>query len=319
MTQNFSYIYLPDTQFYSSTYPSNFTAQTQWIVDNKDALNIQFVLHVGDVVNTASSTTQWTRADAAFDILDADDSIPYLVCIGNHDYNSLSTRSVTNFKTYFPQSRYTSRSWWNGGFYSLNNPQNLYQLHDYEDAKFLLLSLEFGPRQEVLDWAMGLMSTYSDRKVILTTHSFMYRDGTRCTTGDQYNPHNYGMGADVHDGEEMWQEIKSAPNLIWVQNGHDILGANVSVSVRRTDAGTNGNDIKQVQANYQQFTNGGNGYLRIMNVKPALGTVEVQTYSPVLDAFITNDKEQFTYPFMDAEPHPQVPGERFGPATQTLF
>ena len=45
--QNFSIVVLPDTQFYSESYPGIFTNQTQWIVDNKDRLNIKFVIHVG--------------------------------------------------------------------------------------------------------------------------------------------------------------------------------------------------------------------------------------------------------------------------------
>ena len=36
-----------------------FNAMSQYIVDNR-TINVAFVTHVGDIVNTASSTTQWT-------------------------------------------------------------------------------------------------------------------------------------------------------------------------------------------------------------------------------------------------------------------
>ena len=42
---------MPDTQHYSESFPAIFTSQTQWIVDNKDARNIVFVTHEGDIVN----------------------------------------------------------------------------------------------------------------------------------------------------------------------------------------------------------------------------------------------------------------------------
>jgi hypothetical protein len=49
----FTIVALPDTQFYSSSYPETFAAQTQWIVDNKERLNIVFAAHLGDVSTPA--------------------------------------------------------------------------------------------------------------------------------------------------------------------------------------------------------------------------------------------------------------------------
>ena len=35
--EDFSIIILPDTQYYSESYPAIFETQAQWIIDNKDA------------------------------------------------------------------------------------------------------------------------------------------------------------------------------------------------------------------------------------------------------------------------------------------
>ena len=89
--QDFTIIALPDTQNYSQYYPTIYSAQTQWIVNNKDALNIVYVAHEGDIVNTASSTTEWNNADDAMNLLEdplttgLPDGIPYGVVPGNHD------------------------------------------------------------------------------------------------------------------------------------------------------------------------------------------------------------------------------------------
>ena len=57
--RNFTIIGLPDTQYYTDIRhggtPAHFTAQTQWIADNKDSLNIVFVAHLGDVVQKGNT------------------------------------------------------------------------------------------------------------------------------------------------------------------------------------------------------------------------------------------------------------------------
>jgi len=50
--EDFTVVVLPDTQFYSESFPTTFTAQTQWIMDNRDTLNIEYVAGVGDIVPT---------------------------------------------------------------------------------------------------------------------------------------------------------------------------------------------------------------------------------------------------------------------------
>ncbi len=55
----FTIIALPDTQHYSEAYPAIFTSQTQWIVDNKDARNIVFVTHEGDIVEHNNLASEW--------------------------------------------------------------------------------------------------------------------------------------------------------------------------------------------------------------------------------------------------------------------
>jgi hypothetical protein len=73
---DFSIIVLPDTQNESQYYPQVLSAETQWIANSQDALNIQAVLGLGDIVNSGSDNVQWANADAAFKILDQA-QIPY--------------------------------------------------------------------------------------------------------------------------------------------------------------------------------------------------------------------------------------------------
>jgi hypothetical protein len=86
---DFSVVVLPDTQFYSESHPAIFNAQTQWIVSNRANYNIQFVLGEGDIVNVADQLAQWQNADAAIKLLDTA-KIPYVLPLGNHDYDGFN-------------------------------------------------------------------------------------------------------------------------------------------------------------------------------------------------------------------------------------
>ena len=80
----FTFVVLPDTQYYSQSAPSLFTAQTSWIVANKDALNIKFVSHLGDVVDQGdANATAWNNANSSMSLLDG--QVPYSLTVGNHD------------------------------------------------------------------------------------------------------------------------------------------------------------------------------------------------------------------------------------------
>jgi len=45
--------------------------------------------------------------------------------------------------------------------------------------KFIVICLEFGPRDTVLEWANKIVSEHKDRKAIVVTHNYMYSDDTR--------------------------------------------------------------------------------------------------------------------------------------------
>jgi hypothetical protein len=59
----------------------------------------------------------------------------------------------------------------------------------------------------------------------------------------------------------------------------------------------NGNLGNQILSNYQNMTNGGNGYLRIMEFRPSTDTISITTYSPYLNTSLTDSNNQFTIPW----------------------
>jgi len=69
-----------------------------------------------------------------------------------------------------------------------------------------------------------------------------------------------------------------------------------------TSKGKNGNIVHQVQADYWYWDKAeikaGSGYLRIMTFRPDRDIIEVQTYSPVLDEFLTRPKSKFSLDYL---------------------
>jgi hypothetical protein len=168
-----------------------------------------------------------------------------------------------------------------------------------EGTDYMVLTLEFGPRDTVLAWADSIVDAHPRHKVIVNTHCYMYYDNTRLGSGDQWSPHNYAIDknpGDVNDGEEMWEKfVKKHENIFLVLSGH-VLGTGTAYLV---SDGDKGNKVYQILTNYQKSVvgslNGGNGFLRIMTFDPDSQKLLVQTYSPYLDSFQTRRGQEFSF------------------------
>ena len=295
---DFTIVALPDTQYYSESYPQTFTAQTQWIVNNAATLNIQAVLGLGDIVNTATNTWEWQNADASVKLLD-NANTPYLLAIGNHDYSdsgntSGRTSETSNFNAFFGPSRYQGYSWYKGQYPAGSN-ENFYGILTINSKQYLFLMLEFYPRDSALAWAASVIAANPAAEVIVVTHAYIYSDSTRVSLCDGLNAQAYNVGAD-NDGETLWKKFVSQYSQIsLVLNGHFAYTDSTAEGVgKRTDLGVNGNIVNEMLSDYQEMANGGNGYLRILKFSPSLNTIEVRTYSPTLNAYLTDSNNQFT-------------------------
>ena len=262
-------VVMPDTQNYVDTkdpalFPGIFKQMCDWIVANKDARHIGVVVFQGDIVDNndrehnGTPNYEWTLAKQAIRVLD--DRVPYVLVTGNHDYGPDGTAR--------DRSSAMSR-FFEAADNSLNNPDtggiiagmfepdrldNTYSVVDTGTRKLLIFSLEFGPRQKVIDWANAIASQpkFRGHSIILATHAYLregnlpdpntpisehnlpqpYRaDFNDPAQNNNHNPHHYKLAtinADqdpVHDGEELWQEfVKHHANFILVLNGHYASG-----------------------------------------------------------------------------------------------
>src|SRR5438105_9182660 len=112
---SFTVAVLPDTQFYSETYPESYLMQTRWLVENQAKRNIACVLHLGDITNR-NTPREWQNAAKAMKQLDG--HLPYFFCTGNHDYGAgggCKDRS-THLDTYFPVAQFKNRPTFGGTY-----------------------------------------------------------------------------------------------------------------------------------------------------------------------------------------------------------
>ena len=258
---DFSLVAIPDAQVYASSYPTTYINHLKWIADNKTASNIAFATAVGDLVSISTSVTEYTRADAAFDTLDAG-NVFYSTGAGNHDM-----QSGTLWPSYFGTSRFSGKSYFGGSYDDYNN----YYLFSTAGMDFILINLEFFPTTDQINWADALFKTFSNRRGILQQH-------------DVLNTDNSWLNKTSYD------TLRANPNLFLILAGHMHTTSDGAAYLAGT--GTDGHTIHVVMQDYQDFPYGGNGYLRIYRFSPADDMVYMTTYSPTADAFITTQPDR---------------------------
>lgn len=283
----FSVVVLPDTQNYAEKFPDTYLGQTKWIGENAEKENIKFVLHLGDIVqNHNTSEAEWQVADRAHRQLDG--IVPYSVVPGNHDLGMVEkqlNRDTSLYNKYFGPKRFADQPWYGGHLGETND--NNYCYFDAGGMQFMVLSLEYSPRDETLAWAAEVAARHPRHRVILITHCYMRPKGRDRQTG----------GAFGNSGDGVWEKlVRRAPNIFLVVSGH-VLGVGRQVSVNEA-----GLPVHETLVDYQGLPNGGDGWLRIMRFIPSEDKIEVRAYSPLLDETMEDQEHTFSLDYSMTAP-----------------
>jgi hypothetical protein len=172
----------------------------------------------------------------------------------------------------------------------------------------LIFSLEWEPRQGgvdangvklPVDWANEIAAKpeYAGYTAVLLTHNYLQADNTRSTTTD--------VAGDA-SGQGLWDNlIKTNSNFEMVFNGH--FGGDGEGYLDSTDNA--GKTVHQMFFNTQFETQGGNGWIRLVEFLNDGTTVRVRTYSPLLDLTRTSSAYDFEF---QLSPIPPEPGDYNG-------
>jgi hypothetical protein len=225
------------------------------------------------------------------------------MAVGNHDCgpggSSTNRDTLFNEPRYFgPGSAYAKQGSV-GEFFERGRTDNSF--HTFNDGRrdWLVFALEFGPRDEVVDWANKIVAGHPDHLAMLVTHAYMYNDDTRYDWKSKrekqsWSPHKYKMatlpGGSANDGQQLWSKLVAKhKNFRFAFNGH-VLGDGTGFL---SSKGREGNIVHQMLANYQFNHEGGDGDLRLLEFNGDGNRVAVRTYSPVLDRHDPATDQQF--------------------------
>ena len=309
--EDFTIMTIPDTQWYTENIPNTrnaiYTAQMNWIVSSKASLNTVFATHLGDMTqNYDTVEAEWIRASDNQAILDTN-GVRNGVNTGNHDFANGGSSSVAHFfDQYFPPSRYEGFPWYGGylgdptdgvadGAVNRLNKDN-YALFSAGGMDFLVIQLEHDMPSYATTWAQNLIDAYPNRHVIISTHAFVNASGTRGTSTVSR--------ADGQSAQTVWTNL-IMPNceIFMVVNGH------YHGQGRRTDNNSCGEPVFQLNSDYQDLANGGNGFLRYYTFKPSEDRIDAFTYSPTLNSFDTplaDDQFSLTWDMEGADQFTQI-------------
>ncbi|MBQ7177493.1 MAG: metallophosphoesterase, partial [Victivallales bacterium] len=298
-------VVVPDVQAYVER-PRNHgivDIMNAWIVDHVRTLRIQQVLFTGDLVfrndqdrphpdqYSLLGAEQWRALSRLMERLDG--RVPYVLCTGNHDYGHMSSENRNSFyNDYFPTDRNPlSREHLVACAYNafdkttLENAAYEFIAPEPDNRKFLIITLEFAPRDNILAWAKKLVDEprFADHIGIILTHSYLAWTGKRLEK-EKYKLSELGGNA----GEAIFQKlVYPAKNIRMVICGHiaapDKWERGIAFSMDKNIAGKS---VAQMAFNTQAIGggfhgSGGDGWLRLLEFMPDKKTVKARTFSPL--------------------------------------
>ena len=273
----YTFVQVGDTQYITDSSSSEkLSCVYDWILENQEAQNIQFVFGMGDITNH-SRDDEW--AVAVPQIYKLNGKIPYSLVRGNHDTSDSFNANLNN-ETY--------RSMFDG-FYSEDGAENAYVTFTVGEQKFMNITLDYFPSNDVLNWAAGVIEKHPDHKVIISTHAFIEEDGDLLV--------NSGV---ANNAQQMWNKLISQyPNIFLVLSGH-VYATDVG---RIQMTGVYGNTVTAIIADGQchDFKNGPMGLISLLHFSEDGKKLTVEYYSTVHDKFFGKNS-QFTLDIPEFDP-----------------
>lgn len=222
-------------------------------------------------------------AQKAMAVLDG--VVPWGVAIGNHDFDSTACRpdQATVFLKYFGPQRFRRYPWFSR---ASTNGLNTYQLFSAGGIDFLILHLELDVPDFAIKWASEVLTAHPHRAAIVSTHSYL-------NAVDGVNGYNSAVSRYGNSGQEVWNKsVRCHPQVFLVLCGHHQR----TVAYHQNSTNDVGGQVVEMLADYQKGHHGGDAWLRLLRFLSAQKEIQVRTYSPALNKFMTDPKNQFTVP-----------------------
>ena len=235
---DYSFAIIGDTQLANVFDGEAFLGLFDWIVENREEKKIAYTIGLGDITDV-NRPDEWDRAVQGYGKLDAAD-MPYTALRGNHDRHDL-------FDQTFDKDAYTSHLYGSYG----GTLANTYRKINVQGNLYLIITLDFGARDDVLEWASEIIEKNPDYNVIIATHAYLYPDGTTIDKDDSYAPTN--TDPKNNNGDDIWEKlVRRHENISLVLCGHECDPYIVCTQTK----GDHGNTVTQIMSDHSYVDSG---------------------------------------------------------------
>ena len=276
---DYSFCLVGDTQMVTSRYPEHLPTLYNWIADNAASKKMSYVIGLGDITDQ-DSKAEWEAAKNAIGKLNG--VVPYLLLRGNQD-------TSYRFNATFGTDAYKSQC---KGYYEEGKIENVYTIFKAGGVDYLLIAMDWSPSNQCLAWADGVIEQFPNHRVIISTHSYLYKDGTTVDAEDPDAPDTFASpDNNLNNGDEIWNKLVSKhENIFLVLSGH-IGSDDVVVSQR---GGAHGNVVTQVLANPQDVDAeiGATGMVAMLYISESNSTITIEQYSTVRGMYYRQESQQ---------------------------
>jgi len=239
-SSRFTIAVMPDTQLeVTQAKDTRLRDRSVWLVENQKRLNLDFVVHTGDIVDSDSPRhEQYERARKGLEPLQAA-GIPYTLAVGNRDTAARCSeetrcsdlaarqqlRNTSVYNRYFKSADFTHLA----GQFEEGKVDNEYATYEAGGSQWMVLTLELWPRVEVVQWANEVVAAHPKANVIIATHSYLNPSG-------EIRPFDGGYGS-TSPRYLFDHLVKRHENIKIVLSGHQ------GAAAHRVDKGIKGNTI----------------------------------------------------------------------------
>lgn len=238
------------------------------------------VLQNGDLTEY-NSKEQWSRVDFSLNYLGND--LIFIPSTGNHDYTwgskenpvEIADRNTTKLNS-LKNLKYLRNL--NLVYFEKNKLDNIIVPIEIGNRIVNIISLEFGPRKEVIEWVSQIVKNNKSQKYILMTHEWLTLDGERidsCGFADLQFPR-----LSHTNPEEIWQKLVFPnDNILCVLCGHNGF-CKYLFSENKF-----GRNVGQILFNLQYQENGGDGMIQLWEFPNDKNEINISVYNTITRQF----------------------------------
>lgn len=277
---------------YESHYLPYFQHTMNWLSLADDmGLNINSLIFTGDLTEN-NSAKNWEAFHSC--VKDIATRIPVVCCSGNHDYYWESGASYINNRFDTPFTQYVTFDNAKAVIverFEKDCMENIVEENYILGERYDILSLEFGPRSEVVQWAERHVQSHPDRKYILLTHEFLWGDG-RVVGDDECWAVKQLRNTTVSTPMGLWNElIKDNNNIALVLCGHNGFSA-INYMTNAV-----GRDVPLILFNLQYQVNGGDGMVELWTAKEGSDSISVGVYNTITNEWCAVPETKFKFKY----------------------